>query len=100
MSYCYWPQVGQMPCIACNRCRNGQFEYFTDCLDIRYGCKIAGSVLLYSIIVVVVVVLFYVHGKHLRPCRDGQLTYPHFSWTGIDQYVVHILSRVTDNCPS
>ena len=23
---------------------------------------------------VVVVLLFYVHGKHLRPCRDGQLT--------------------------
>ena len=21
-----------------------------------------------------VVLLFYVHGKHLRPCRDGQLT--------------------------
>ena len=39
-----------MPCIACNRCRNGQFEYFTaDCLVIRYGRKIAGSVLLYSI---------------------------------------------------
>ena len=25
-------------------------------------------------IVVVVVLLFYVHGKHLRSCRDGQLT--------------------------
>ena len=24
--------------------------------------------------VVVVVLLFYVHGKHLRTCRDGQLT--------------------------
>ena len=23
---------------------------------------------------VVVLVLFYVHGKHLRSCRDGQLT--------------------------
>ena len=22
--------------------------------------------------------LFYVHGKHLWSCRDGQLTYPHF----------------------
>ena len=31
-----------------------------------------------------VVVLFYVHGKHLWSCRDGQLTYPHFSWTGLD----------------
>ena len=47
MSYCYWAQVGQMPCIACSRCRNGQFEYFTaDCLVIRYGRKIAGSILL------------------------------------------------------
>ena len=25
-------------------------------------------------IVVVVVLLFYVHSKHLRSCRDGQLT--------------------------
>ena len=25
-------------------------------------------------IVVVVVLLFYVHGKHLRTCQDGQLT--------------------------
>ena len=27
-----------------------------------------------SFVVVVVVVLFYVHGKHLSSCRDGQLT--------------------------
>ena len=27
-----------------------------------------------SFSVVVVVLLFYVHGKHLRLCRDGQLT--------------------------
>ena len=25
-------------------------------------------------IVVVIALLFYVHGKHLRSCRDGQLT--------------------------
>ena len=25
-------------------------------------------------LVLVVVLLFYVHGKHLRSCRDGQLT--------------------------
>ena len=25
-------------------------------------------------VVVVVALLFYVHGKHLRSCRDGQLT--------------------------
>ena len=29
MSYCYWLQVGQMPCCACSRCWNGQFDYFT-----------------------------------------------------------------------
>ena len=51
--------------------------------------------------VVVVVLLFYVHGKHLRSCRDGQLTEPHFSWAGLDllsvnQYFVHILSPVTE----
>ena len=34
--------------------------------------------------VVVVALLFYVHGKHLRSCRDGQLTFPHFSWAGLD----------------
>ena len=28
----------------------------------------------YSVVVVVVVLLFYVHGKHLRSCQDGQLT--------------------------
>ena len=27
MSYCYCLQVGQMPCCACSRCRNGQFDY-------------------------------------------------------------------------
>ena len=26
------------------------------------------------VVVVVVELLFYVHGKHLRSCRDGQLT--------------------------
>ena len=38
----------------------------------------------YIKVVDVVVLLFYVHGKHLRSYRDGQLTYPHFSWTGLD----------------
>ena len=27
-----------------------------------------------DLVVVVVALLFYVHGKHLRSCRDGQLT--------------------------
>ena len=38
----------------------------------------------FIVVVVVVALLFYVHGKHLRSCRDGQLTYPHFSWAGLD----------------
>ena len=29
---------------------------------------------IFDVVVVVVVLLFYVHGKHLRSCRDGQLT--------------------------
>ena len=35
-------------------------------------------------VVVVVALLFCVHGKHLRSWRDGQLTEPHFSWAGLD----------------
>ena len=31
-------------------------------------------VVCYTKLVAVVVLLFYVHGKHLRSCRDGQLT--------------------------
>ena len=34
--------------------------------------------------IAVVDLLFYIHGKHLRSCRDGQLTKPHFSWAGLD----------------
>ena len=30
--------------------------------------------LIFFVLVVVVVLLFHVHGKHLRSCRDGQLT--------------------------
>ena len=36
------------------------------------GRQIANVVV--TCVVVVVVLLFYVHGKHLRSCRDGQLT--------------------------
>ena len=42
------------------------------------------TVTILLVVVVVVVLLFYVHGKHLRSCRDGQLTEPHFSWAGLD----------------
>ena len=31
-----------------------------------------------QLFVVVVVLLFYVHGKHLRSCQDGQLIYHTF----------------------
>ena len=34
---------------------------------------------------VVVVLLFYVHGRHLRSGWDGQLTKPHFSWADVDR---------------
>ena len=38
-------------------------------------CTWMGDQLLdFVVVVVVVVLLFYVHGKHLRSCRDGQLT--------------------------
>ena len=30
------------------------------------------------------VLLLYVHGKQLWSCRYGKLTYPHFSWAGVD----------------
>ena len=40
-------------------------NYFKNC-EVLIVC--------YSVVVVVVVLLFYVHGKHLRSCRDGQLT--------------------------
>ena len=28
--------------------------------------------------------LLYVHGKRLWSCQDGQLTWPHYSWAGLD----------------
>ena len=34
----------------------------------------AAMILILLVVVVVVALLFYVHGKHLRSCRDGQLT--------------------------
>ena len=47
-----------------------------DCLDYHFcmicvvtNCKVDNTGK-----AVVVVLLFYVHGKHLRSCRDGQLT--------------------------
>ena len=37
-------------------------------------CHIMWHLIRVYIVVVVVALLFYVHGKHLRSCRDGQLT--------------------------
>ena len=37
-------------------------------------CLTAETPLTDEFVVVVVALLFYVHGKHLRSCRDGQLT--------------------------
>ena len=40
----------------------------------RHDDAFAGIFVAHTGIFVVVVLLFYVHGKHLRSCRDGQLT--------------------------
>ena len=51
---------------------------FTSFSTVFQSYKDNGRVRLIScvqwIVVVIVVLLFYVHGKHLRSCRDGQLT--------------------------
>ena len=67
---------------------NPNIFLFTSCLKVDHSLQN---------VVVVVVLLFYVHGKHLWSCRDGQITYP---GQAVNQYFVHILSPVTDNCPS
>ena len=33
---------------------------------------------------VVFELLFYVHGKQLRSCHDGQLPKPDYSWAGLE----------------
>ena len=42
-----------------------QYETVIICVYVRFACLRAHGV---------VALLFYVHGKHLRSCRDGQLT--------------------------
>ena len=42
--------------------------------NILHGIKVIERTQLLSVVVVVVLLSFYVHGKHLRSCRDGQLT--------------------------
>ena len=39
-----------------------------------FGMPLSNCTTVFVVVVVVVVLLFYVHGKHLRSCRDGQLT--------------------------
>ena len=41
---------------------------------IYFLCRAGGLILMLVMLFVVVALLFYVHGKHLRSCRDGQLT--------------------------
>ena len=49
----------------------------------QHAPRLSAIASLYGL-VVVVVFLFYVHSKHVRSCPDGQLSYPHFSWAGLD----------------
>ena len=60
-----------------NECGAGHlsgFLFIAFALIISKGTKGAGNNVEGTSVVVVVVLLFYVHGKHLRSCRDGQLT--------------------------
>ena len=48
------------------------------------------------VVVVVIELMLYVHGKQLRSCQDGQLSNPHCSWACLPetgyQYLAHIFS--------
>ena len=44
-------------------------HYSEDSYEPVYVCN-----LIRVVVVVVVVLLFYIHSKHLKSCRDGQLT--------------------------
>ena len=41
--------------------------------DVNFMCMLSGADV-DDVVVAVVALLVYVHGKHLRSCRDGQLT--------------------------
>ena len=50
--------------------------YVTHCqglfyITVKYHDNIPKGI---QVVVVVVVLLFYVHGKHLKSCRDGQFS--------------------------
>ena len=50
--------------------------FSTEKWSIKYSsyCIVATAQMKFASVVVVVALLFYVHGKRLRSCRDGQLT--------------------------
>ena len=58
----------------------------TSTLCTYFRQKLTTALLESAVVAVVVALLFYVHGKHLRSCRDGQLTKPHF-WKEKRKYV-------------
>ena len=59
---------------------------------------------LYALFFVLLGLMLYVHGKQLRACRDGQLSYPHCSWASLSQagyqYLADIISPLTEKCSS
>ena len=44
-----------------------------------------GSPLMPNSFVCLFGLMLYVHGKQLRSCRDGQLSYPHCSWASFPE---------------
>ena len=80
LELCYIPLYKIDPCkikIAFNNARSLHMHF----KDIQFEPKVLSADVvgfaesrLCERDVVVVVLLFYVHGKHLRSCRDGQLT--------------------------
>ena len=73
--YCIIPVDVYVPnplrCFNCQRF--GHHE--TNCpVDIGSVCKNCGTGGHDHLLLIIVDLLFYVHGKHLRSCRDGQLT--------------------------
>ena len=49
-------------------------SHFSSIFVISKYLPSASSFSPFLVVVVIVVLLFYVHGEHLRSCRDGQLT--------------------------
>ena len=47
-------------------------EHAISCMP--WSSRIVSEMISQTICVVVIMLFFYVHGKHLRSCQDGQLT--------------------------